>query len=122
MEPNPSGDLPLCDSQSALGRWVYTHSLYPLVRSAGVRPASAWLTSIPGPQDPGEPLQWKPYGCRHNHYTGKALGQCMAQLKRTKFIGESTLGEAGPDPNRAFIRICIPGKLHLCATPYPVPP
>lgn len=75
MEPETQvGQLPICEGQDVPGRWVYTHSLYPEI--------------------PGEPLVWRPYGCQHHYYTGRALNKCVEQLGRIKFIGESTLGEA----------------------------
>jgi hypothetical protein len=42
---------------------------------------------------PGEPLTWRPYGCRWRHVTGPALSSCVAATGRIKFMGESTMGQ-----------------------------
>ena len=74
----PSSDavLPLCGSGDHAGRWVFHHSLYPDVF--------------------GEPLQWRPLGCRYERISGARLRQCLDQpgLGNVQLAGESTLGQS----------------------------
>jgi len=68
-----SRPLPVCADGLAPGRWVFHHSLYPDV--------------------PGEPLEWRPYGCHYRRFSGDMLKQCLARLGVTQLLGESTLGQ-----------------------------
>lgn len=110
-EPKKVG-LPLCASEDAPGRWVYTHHHYAEVRlglkfsreghqathfcalcaalGSGDVPGSrssrclACPAPRPGasfclPQNFGEPLVWRPYGCHHRHYSGLVLNQCVVR-------------------------------------------
>ena len=71
-KPN-SRALPVCKDGMAPGRWVFHHSLYPDV--------------------PGEPLEWRPYGCHYRRISGEHLERCLKGLGVTQLLGESTLGQ-----------------------------
>ena len=64
---------PVCASGEAPGRWVFHHSIYPDV--------------------PGEPLEWRPYGCFWRRISGQRLRDCLERVGSTKLLGESTLGQ-----------------------------
>ena len=71
--PRAAGLLPVCTDGEAPGRWVAVHSLYNELL--------------------GEPLAWRPYGCRWPLVPAPALAACLNRTGRVKFVGESTLGQ-----------------------------
>ena len=68
-----SATPPPCQGGEAPGRWVFHHSIYPDV--------------------PGEPLEWRPYGCVYRRISGQRLRDCLESWGSTKLLGESTLGQ-----------------------------